>query len=170
MLNNLAGLVRGLGRFPVKGEIQLKARIDPKFPSLNPFRRLGGSACSRLDWRSFAAIEAKLISRNFVLGQLKTENSETVTKETAIADLGYVYLIKARRFIRLAERTLWAGENASLPSSSPTRRRSSTRSITDDPGGIEEYWHRRFQGRRKNGEWFELTSQDLAAFRRRKFM
>jgi hypothetical protein len=41
---------------------------------------------------------------------------------------------------------------------------------TDDPSGIELYWHLRFGANRKNGESFDLDRSEVAAFERWNFM
>ncbi|BCM90795.1 hypothetical protein IAD21_02657 [Abditibacteriota bacterium] len=36
---------------------------------------------------------------------------------------------------------------------------------TNDPRWLEEIWHKRFASKRKNGEWFDLSVQDIAEFK-----
>jgi len=39
---------------------------------------------------------------------------------------------------------------------------------TDDMNGVEKYWHNRFKSKLKRGEWFNLSTADIKAFKRWK--
>jgi hypothetical protein len=174
LLTKLAGLVRELGRFPVRGELRLEARADSTFPSDKTLRRLGGKQalaaqlekfCRDRGQNDLAELCAAAAAKND-----DAQDAEGVPEGGAEAELGYVYLMKSGRFYKIGRTNALGRRERELVIQLPEAAKVIHSIKTDDPVGIEEYWHRRFQDRRRNGEWFDLTPQDLSAFRRRKFM
>jgi len=82
---------------------------------------------------------------------------------------GFVYLIKSGTFYKIDAATNSRGESNKSGLRCQMHPTLVHAIKTDDPPGIEVYWHRRFAEKRANGEWFKLTNSDVAAFRNADF-
>jgi hypothetical protein len=134
----------------------------------------------RLSGQQFAALSAKLLdycrSRNEladVADLLGEEDAKPTIPSAAQRRLqrvvGYVYLAKHGRDYKIGRSNDVTRRRREISLLLPNELEHVHVIETDDPEGIEAYWHRRFEKRRSRGEWFRLTPDDLAAFRRRRY-
>jgi hypothetical protein len=172
LLTRLADFTRELGRLPVNSEIKLRARTDPAFPWHNTFARLGDKQGLALRLRQFCEERGELDVAalcSVAIMPVNQAGSSRVAKGRE-AELGSVYLLRSGRYHKIGRTNAVGRRGRELAIQLPEAAKMIHEIKTDDPAGIEDYWHKRFGDRRKNGEWFELTAEDVAAFKRRKFM
>lgn len=169
LLEKLAGLARDLKRFPVRTELKLKARTDRGFPSANTFERLGPKHELAAKLKRYCDSRTGLEDVAAYCEAASSPPPEAAD-ESPLQEFGYVYLLRSGRFYKIGRSNSVGRRERELAIQLPEKATLVHSIKTDDPPGIEAYWHRRFQDRRRNGEWFELKPRDLAAFRRRRFM
>jgi hypothetical protein len=169
VLGKLAAEIKRLGHMPTMSELNLRRRSDRTFPSAGVFERFG----PKVAWPSRVADYCRARPEHAdvlaIVTPLATE-PQPREEEDDESQYGFVYLLRSGRHYKIGH-TLDVGRrryDLAIQLPDPVEEEHVIR--TDDPTGIERYWHDRFAGRRKNGEWFELTRADIAAFKRRKFM
>lgn len=169
LLSSLADEVVRLGRMPTSSELALRRRVDDTFPSPKVFDRLGPKAGWARRLADFCADRPDVLEALAPLLVERAQPAEETGDESTGPD-GFVYLLRSGRHYKIGY-TLDVGRrryDLAIQLPDPIEEVHVIR--TDDPAGIERYWHERFAERRRNGEWFALTRADITAFKRRKFM
>lgn len=164
-----ATIVRRLGRFPTAAEIRLAGREDPSLPSHNTFRRFGGLRGLR------EALAEYVESHGYedlmaVIGPPSVSPAVSAPADRTTLEEGFVYLLKSGHHYKIGKARSVEHRQRQLAIQLPERAEVIHRIRTDDPYGIEAYWHARFAEKRLNGEWFSLTPSDVKIFKRRRFM
>ena len=173
LIEQVISFIREIGKFPTYGDLRLKAYKTGNFPSHNTIRqRLGNKSKLATKIMSYCkehpAYSDVTEICNKVSNTLEHE-AEHYSKEPDV-EFGYVYLMKSGRFYKIGSSRNVERRNYELGIKLPENIEILHKIKTDDPNGVENYWHNRFKDKRKHGEWFGLSSSDISAFKRRKFM
>ncbi len=167
----LCPVIRELGRFPTYREITMRSRAGKGLPNGKTFQRLGTKREFAAKLKAYSeareGYEDIAVSCDLVLGRTEGEVHERAERGE---DFGFVYLAKSGRYYKIGRSNSAGRREYEVALQMPEKYVTVHTIRTDDPSGIEAYWHKRFADRRKNGEWFDLSPRDVTTFKRRKFM
>lgn len=172
LLDRVVGLTGRLGRFPAFRELHVAASGEDGFPATRTLRtHFGGMQSLRERLRVFCQ-ERGL---DDVAGlcepiEAKEKRSASLSPRPSGESLGFVYLFKSGRVYKIGRSNAVGRRAYELAIQLPEKLTLVHSIQTGDPVRTEKYWHERFEERRKNGEWFELTAADVSTFRRCTFM
>ncbi len=164
-------LIRELSSFPIDGQLKRKAKESPKFPSESSFRRLGKKAERAHKIISFCKNRKEFEDViKYCEPVAKTNMAPREKNSVDNQKIGYVYLIRHgnRKEYKIGKTYNPIRREGEIRLELPEKVEPIHTIATDDPSGVEKYWHNRFSDKRKEGEWFELSADDVRAFKKWK--
>jgi hypothetical protein len=169
LIEKYIGLTRELGRFPVEGEIRRKAREDPSFPSHSVFNRFGGKdkllqAVAAHCRKTSGFEDVLLLCAKRETNSAHAEGAKQKPEKRIVTE--FVYLMKSGPHYKIGHTNSVGRRGSELAIKIPVPPTTIHSIETDDPIGVESYWHKRFADKRGEGEWFLLTQEDVTAFKR----
>ena len=167
-MTKLATAIRHYRRLPTYAELRMYKQTHPDFPASKTFETrflTKAKMAERVgEWaRRMPGFED-------LVGLIpEGEKSAGPSSGKGLETEGLVYLLKSGAHFKIGRSDQLERRVKEITIALPDTVELIHSIRTDDPSGIEAYWHRRFADRRANGEWFKLLRADVAAFKRRKF-
>lgn len=169
LIQALAKVSRRLGHFPSYVETKLERKQDPTFPPHQAITsRLGHRAAQIAQLRRLATENSEFTDLLALL-PMASESTAAEAPTTQFVD-GAVYLLKLGRHYKIGHTTSVPRRHREIALELPEKPDVVHVIRTDDPVGIETYWHNSFASKRTNGEWFALSIDEVRAFKRRRTM
>jgi hypothetical protein len=171
LMESYIKIIRELGHFPVVRELQLRRRLDSRFPSDKSFNRFGSKSNAASRIVEFCRAHSGYDDVLKICESLATRSAaRSRARFGAQPELGFVYLLRSGRYYKIGRSNAAGRREYELAIQLPEKAVKLHEIRTDDPPGIEAYWHNRFAAKRRGGEWFDLDASDVNTFKRRKFM
>jgi len=177
LLQKFVELIIEIDNYPVKGDLLMKARNDPTFPSHNTFQRFGEKpdlAIAVIEYCKRQGCDPKVIDICKPVTKIKkrAKARDVVADGSAIPnkEIGYVYLIQFGNEYKIGTSGNVEQRFRQLRTQMPYEGKIIHTISTGDPNGIEAYWHNFFRSKRLKGEWFDLSASDISYFKKRTMM
>lgn len=169
VLEKYAEVCRHYGKPPSSAELRYYARETPNFISHNTFaKHFGGKRQLIVALRDFAIEHG---DTDLIAILPEGEGAAHPIDDVSLPETseGWVYLLQSGDHFKVGRSDELERRVKQISIALPNKVELIHAIRTDDPPGIESYWHRRFADKRANGEWFRLTLRDIKAFKRRSF-
>jgi len=167
LLRRFAELALERGEIPNEADLNLKRKEDPSFPGKLVFRRWGSRDALLTAVAEYCEDNAQFAR---VLELLRQGNSSRVDHRLdSLRVSGFVYVLRSGKHYKVGRTNATGRRLRELAIQLPQKPDTVHVIETDDPKGIEQYWHRRFAEKRQGGEWFTLSADDVRAFKKRGF-
>ncbi|MGN6209908.1 GIY-YIG nuclease family protein [Asticcacaulis sp.] len=168
----LAGAFRHFHKIPTTTELRLYRNIDPSMPAHSTFDKTFGSKEEMLRrLKTWAASKAHFSDIFDMLSEI-TDKPEPEHHEDISVKEGWVYILKYGDFYKIGAGSDLERRVKQIATKLPEDGELLHAIRTDDPFGIEAYWHKRFAEKRakNNSEFFKLSPKDVRVLKKRKFM
>jgi hypothetical protein len=138
LITKLIALARELGHLPVSGDLRMKARQDPDFPSGSVFSRLGPKSERVARVAEYCHGHAAF-SDVLPLCETVADTDQMPTDEdsSGTESIGFVYLLKSGRFYKIGRSNACGRRERELAIQLPETAKIVHEIRTDDPVGIE---------------------------------